>query len=256
MSSTSNLVHRRLVASSAVSSSQAASAPSSSKPLEALIQVSVNTNSGGVAKAVLLRLQQLGHAEVWATSAANHFTAVAGLGLAAQHLQQQATNTQQQQLSGTQQQPQQPLEGLAATAVMSTHDQPVKDDQKRRLFKLELQLQPAERLDPAVFAHGQPNSISTNRTTNIASILGSMQQQLLEVEDSSSSRVKPGAVCVVEARGEQAVTRALKAALSLQAAAGQQLLLRPIVGKVVDIVAEKRGQSQVADGLLLLFMWA
>jgi hypothetical protein len=209
-----------------------------------------------VAKAVLLRLQQLGYAEVWATSAANHFTAVAGLGLAAQQLHQQpAQVSYEQQPSGTQQQ-QQLLEGLAATAVMTTHDQPVKDQQKRRLFKLELQLQPAGSLDPAVFDPGQVNSISTNRMTNIASILGSMQQQLLEVEDSSSSRVKPGAVCVVEARGEQAVTRALKAALSLQAAAGQQLLLRPIAGKVVDIVAEKRGQSQLADGLLLLFMWA
>jgi hypothetical protein len=114
---------------------------------------------------------------------------------------------------------------------------------------------PAQQIDPAQLAAGQPGAISTNRTTAVADVLGFMQQQLLVPQDSSSSRVKPGAVCIVEARGEQAVTRAIKAALSLQAAAGQPLLLRPMTGKVVDIVAEKRGQSQLADGLLLLLTW-
>jgi hypothetical protein len=237
--------------------------------------VSVNATSAGIAKAVLLRLQQLGHVDIWATSAANHFTAVAGLSLAAQQLQHSSILQQpavedysssssaqddaeyadeddqhQQQLQ------QQVLEGLVVTAAMTAHDQPVKDKQKSRLNKLELYVRPAQRLDPALLGAGQPGHISTNRTTNIGQILGLMQEQLLVVEDSSSSRVKPGAVCVVEARGEQAVTRALKAALSLQAAAGQKLLLRPVAGKVVDIVAEKRGQSQLADGLLLLFSWA
>jgi hypothetical protein len=239
--------------------------------------VSVNATAGGIAKAVLLRLQQLGQVDVWATSAANHFTAVAGLGLAAQQLQHSSIlqqpaveyysssssaqhqddeeyadedNQHQQQLQ------EQVLEGLVVTAAMTAHDQPVKDEQKSRLNKLELHVRPAQRVDPTLLAAGQPGHISTNRTTNIGQILGLMQEQLLVVEDSSSSRVKPGAVCVVEARGEQAVTRALKAALSLQAAAGQELLLRPVAGKVVDIVAEKRGQSQLADGLLLLFSWA
>lgn len=247
-------------------------------PLEPRIQVSVNASSGGVAKAVLLRLQQLGLLDIWATSAANHFTAVAGLGLAAQQLQHgsflqqpvveegysSAVGAQQQdddeyadgQPQQEQQLQEQVLEGLVVTVAMTAHDQPVKDEQKSRLNKLELRVRPAQRLDLALLAAGQPGHISTNRTTNIGQILGLMQEQLLVVEDSSSSRVKPGAVCVVEARGEQAVTRALKAALSLQAAAGQELLLRPMAGKVVDIVAEKRGQAQVADGLLLLFSWA
>jgi hypothetical protein len=83
-----------------------------------------------------------------------------------------------------------------------------------------------------------------------------MQQQLLVPVDDSSSSVARGAVCVVEARGEQAVTRALKAGLSLQAAAGVPLLLRPVAGQVVDVVAEKRGQAALADGLMLLFSWA
>lgn len=234
--------------------SKGSTLPAASKPVEPLIQVAVNTTSTGVATAVLLRLQQLGHAEIWATSAANHFTAIAGVGMAAQQLHRQPL--QQQQQGGDDHQQQQQLEGLAVTAVMTIHDQPVKDDQKRRLNKLELQVQPAQQMDPALLQAGQPGSISTNRTTSIADILGLMQQQLLEPEDSSSSRVKAGAVCVAEARGEQAVTRALKAALSLQAAAGQPLLLRPVAAKVVDIVAEKRGQEAVADGLLLLFSWA
>jgi hypothetical protein len=221
-----------------------------------VILVSVNTTSSGVATAVLLRLQQLGHAEVWATSAANHFTAITGLAFAAQQLQTKpllrapADNQQHDQ-----QQQQQQLEGLVVTVTMTLHDQPVKDDQKRRLNKLDLQVLPAQQIEPALLAAGQPDAISSNRTTGIADVLGFMQQQLLVPEDSSGSSVKPGAVCVVEARGEQAVTRALKAALSLQAAAGQPLLLRPVAGKVVNIVAEKRGQSQQADGLLLLFTW-
>lgn len=218
-----------------------------SKPLDPLIHVAVNTTSAGVATAVLLRLQKLGTAEVWATSAANHFTAVAGLGLAAQQLLQRQPQQQQ-------------VEGLSATAVMTLHDQPVKDDQKRRLNKLELHVQPAAQIDPALLAPGRPGGssiISTNRTTSIADVLGLMQQQLLVPEDnSSSSSVARGAVCVVEARGEQAVTRALKAGLSLQAAAGVPLLLRPVAGQVVDVVAEKRGQAALADGLMLLFSWA
>jgi hypothetical protein len=220
--------------------------------LDPVIPVSVTTTSSGVATAVLMRLQQLGHAEVWATSAANHFTAVAGLALAAQQLQTKSLPRAPAQQADDQQQQ---LQGLVVTATMTIHDQPVKDDQKRRLNKLDLQVLPAQQIDPAQLAAGQPGAISTNRTTAVADVLGFMQQQLLVPQDSSSSRVKPGAVCIVEARGEQAVTRAIKAALSLQAAAGQPLLLRPMTGKVVDIVAEKRGQSQLADGLLLLLTW-
>lgn len=222
-----------------------------SKPLEPLIHVAVNTTSAGVATAVLLRLQQLGTAEIWATSAANHFTAVAGLGLAAQQLLQSQPQQPQQH------QQQQVVEGLSATAMLTFHDQPVKDDQKRRLNKLELRVQPAAQINPALLTPGRPggSSISTNRTTSIADVLGLMQQQLLVAVDQSSSSVAPGAVCVVEARGEQAVTRALKAGLSLQAAAGVPLLLRPVAGQVVDVVAEKRGQVALADGLMLLFSW-
>jgi len=202
-----------------------------------------------------MRLQRFGHVEIWATSAANHFTAISGVGLAAQQLQQQPLQLAQHSKEAAGQQQEQVV-GLAATAILTAHDQQLKDQQKQRLNKLQLQVQPAEQLDPAVLTAGQAGSISSNRTTSIADILGYMQQHLLEVQDSSSSRVKPGALCVVEARGEQAVTRALKAALSLQAAAGQNLLLRPVAGKVVDIVAEKRGQALLADGLLLLFAWA
>jgi hypothetical protein len=264
---------------------QAAPAPDELRP----VQVSVNSSAAGITRALLYRLQHAGFAEVWASSAANHFTAITALAQAQAQLLEQplllegdgdegpagaaagagASHDQpppQQQQQQQRQQQQQPWErwcaGLAAVATLADHDQPTKDSQKRRLLKLTLRVQPAPELDAALLAPGQPGSISSNRVKGVPEVLALMQARLLTQSQQAQqgqaqqpSRPRPGAVCVVEVRGEQAVTRAVKAAMSLQAAAGQRLLLRPVAGKVVDVVAEKRGQALLADGLLLLWSW-
>lgn len=220
------------------------------------IQVSVNSSSDSIARAILYCMQRGGAAEVWASSAANHFTAVAALAKAQAQLLEQPlllepdshshTSTAEPWLERW-------CHGLSAAATLSAHDQPTKDAQKRRLLKLTLQVAAADELDAALLRPGQLGAVSSNRVKGVPEVLAAMQQRLL---GEGGAPRQDGGVCVVEARGEQAVTRAMKAALSLQAAAGQRLALRPVAAKVADVVAEKRGQAGVlADGLLLLWSW-
>uniref|UniRef100_A0A383WHQ0 Uncharacterized protein n=1 Tax=Tetradesmus obliquus TaxID=3088 RepID=A0A383WHQ0_TETOB len=236
--------------------------PSNAEPqTQQPILIALGTTSAAAAKAVIMQLRTFGSAEVWATSSANHFTAVQALAEA--HC-----------LLAGQQQQQQQRQGLAATAQLSASDQAVADDQKRGLRKLTLhvQLTPAP-VDEAVWAPGAANHLSTNRIRAVAELVEAMQVQLGSSgsnsadsssaqsaaaggSSSSSSSSSSGGGCVVlEARGEQAVTRALKAVLSLQAVQQGRLLLAPWAGPVVDVVAEKRGEQRTAGGLLLHVSW-
>jgi hypothetical protein len=89
-----------------------------------------------------------------------------------------------------------------------------------------------------------------------AEVSSSKTSAAAEGSSSSSSSSSGSSRCVVlEARGEQAVTRALKAVLSLQAVQQGRLLLAPWAGPVVDVVAEKRGEQRLAGGLLLRVSW-
>lgn len=195
------------------------------------IRVALDTTSSAAARRIVKRLQACGNAEVWATGVANHYTAVQALAIA------------NVQLAAQQQ-------GLAAKVSLSANDQEVMDDQKRGLKKLTLHVQLLETpLDEAVWAAGSANHISTNRTKGVGELVQAMRAYLEPAGVSNCAAV------VLEARGEQAVTRALKASLSLQAGQQGWLLLRPWQGQVVDVVAEKRGQALTAPGLLLHASW-
>ncbi|KAF6251592.1 hypothetical protein COO60DRAFT_1558748 [Scenedesmus sp. NREL 46B-D3] len=218
------------------------------------ICIALGTTSAAAAKAILVQLRSYGSAEVWATSSANHFTALQALAEA--HCQ----------LAGSSQQHQH-HHGLAATAQLSASDQAVADDQKRGLRKLTLHVKPAS-LGEEVWTPGAANHLSTNRTRAVAELVEAMQLQLgspsstgTEASSSAGAAAAGGSSssscgCVVlEARGEQAVTRALKAVLSVQAVQPGTLLLAPWAGPVVDVVAEKRGEQRLAGGLLLHVSW-
>jgi hypothetical protein len=218
------------------------------------ILIAVGTTAAAAAKAIIVQLHSYGSAEVWATSSANHFTALQALAEA--HCQLAQPNEQRRQ--------QQP-HGLAATAQLSVSDQAVADDQKRGLRKLTLHVTPTPApLDEAVWTPGASNHLSTNRTRAVAELVEAMQGQLGEASSSSSSSSTGSAAgdnsssssCVVlEARGEQAITRALKAVLSVQAVLQGTLLIAPWAGPVIDVVAEKRGEQRLAGGLLLHISW-
>jgi hypothetical protein len=214
------------------------------------ILIALGTTSTAAAKAILVQLRSYGSAEVWATSSANHFTAL------------QALAEAHRQLAGQSQEQQQ---GVAATAQLSASDQAVADDQKRGLRKLTLRVQLTSPVDEEQWTPGAPNHFSTNRTRAVAELVEAMQEQLQPAANdisSSEPSAAPAAAssssssCVVlEARGEQAVARAMKAVLSLQAVQQGVLLLAPWAGPVVDVVAEKRGEQRLAGGLLLHVSW-
>jgi hypothetical protein len=205
-----------------------------------------------------VQLHSYGSAEVWATSSANHFTALQALAAAHCLLAQPSQQYQHQQ-----------PHGLAATAQLSASDQAVADDQKRGLRKLMLHLKPTPApLDEGVWTPGASDHLSTNRMRAAAELVEAIQAQLGQASsssagsdpaaaaDASSSSSSSSSSCVVlEARGEQAVTRALKAVLSVQAVQQGTLLLSPWAGPVVDVVAEKRGEQRLAGGLLLHISW-
>lgn len=200
------------------------------------IRVAAVSPISGVAKAVCFQLQHFGAAEVWATSAANQYNAVRALALAHQMYEQQ-----QQQ-------------GISAVAMLSASDQAVADDQKKGLRKLTIMVHPAESVPPVSWEPDSPGSpdsgqrISTNRTKSVPELIQLLSQQLA---------AHPDAAAVIECRGEQSVTRALKAALSLQASQGKDVVIQPWNGQVIDVVAEKRGVGGVlVDGLLLRLTWA
>jgi hypothetical protein len=201
------------------------------QPQQEQFRVALGTPSIGLAKALCRQLQTLGTAEVWASSAANHFTAMQALAEAHSMLWE---SSEQQ--------------GLATTASLSPSDQAVADDQKRSLKKLTLHIRIAEPVDPSLWEAGATNHISTNRTQNIGQVIELLQQLMGEPGS--------GGAAVIEMRGEQAMTKAIKATLSLQAFWGAQVLLQPWRGDVVDVVAEKRGEQRLAGGLLLLLTWA
>eukprot|EP00775_Hariotina_reticulata_P012667 gene12667-12794_t len=139
-------------------------------------------------------------------------------------------------------------QGLTATAALSQSDQPVVDDQKRSLKKLTLHIRVADPVDPCVWDPGAANHLSTNRTQNIGQVVELLHQLMGEPGAGGSA--------VIETRGEQAMTKAIKATLSLQAIWGTQVLLQPWRGDVVDVVAEKRGEQRLSGGVLLLLTWA
>lgn len=207
-----------------------------SAPQQQPIRVAINSSTDGIAKAVVYQLEHFQTAEVWATSAANHYTAVTALAEAHRQLQQRQQK------------------GLGAVASLSIPDQPVMNDQKKGLKKLTLAVCETEFVDQlcwnstsAATEHGG-SRLSTTRTRAAADV---MQMLLAELS------AEPGAAAVVECRGEQAVTRALKAVLSLQASQGRDMLLQPWLGPVIDVVAEKRGEhGRLAEGLLLRVSWA
>jgi hypothetical protein len=217
------------------------------------ILIAVGTTAAAAAKAIIVQLHSYGSAEVWATSSANHFTALQALAEAHCQLAHPNEHRRQQQ---------QPC-GLASTAQLSASDQAVADDQKRGLRKLTLHVKPTPApLDEVVWTPGASNHLSTNRTRAVAELVEAMQGQLGEASSSSSSAGSAAAdgssssCCVVlEMRGEQAVTRALKAVLSVQAVQQGTLLLAPWAGPVADVVAEKRGEQRLAGGLLLHVSW-
>jgi hypothetical protein len=91
---------------------------------------------------------------------------------------------------------------------------------------------------------GEASSSSSSSSSSTGSAAG----------DGSSSSSSSSCV-VLEARGEQAITRALKAVLSVQAVQQGTLLIAPWAGPVVDVVAEKRGEQRLAGGLLLHVSW-
>lgn len=211
------------------------------EPQQRPIRVAADSSISGVAKAVLYQLHHFGTSEVWATSAANHFAAVAALAEAHRQLQQRRQR------------------GLAAVASLSASDQPVADEQKKGLKKLTLTVTITDPMEQEVWectpadaaaASSSTDRISTNRTKVAADVMQLLLHQL-------SAKGEADAAAIVECRGEQSVTRALKAALSLQASQGMDMVIQPWPGQVVDVVAEKRGeQGRLVDGLLLRMSWA
>ena len=88
----------------------------------------------------------------------------------------------------------------------------------------------------------QSKRLSTNRTRVLADVATALQSCLRG----------PDQGLVIEARGEQAVTRGLKALLMSQFVLQEALLVNAWLGDVVDIVAEKQGVSSMVKGTCLL----
>ncbi len=132
---------------------------------------------------------------------------------------------------------------LCALARWQQHDFE-HDDQKRRLRKLCLYVRQSTQpwsLEQTESSSGGGMRLSANRTREPQHLSKALEQQL-----SGSSRT-----ACVEARGEQAVSRALKALLWLQSAREIALPLVVTACPVVDVAAEKRGEARLVPGLRL-----
>jgi hypothetical protein len=206
------------------------------------IRVALDSDAAAVCGAVLYQLDSFGTAEVWATSAPNHLTAIRGVAAAAAALAARAVPA-----------------GLSASATMSTSDQAFADDQKRGMRKLTLLISPAAPTPASVWEPlplDMPRRPSTNRVTERQRVFAVLHDALVAPGGGGNVTPVQDATVVLEARGEQPVSRILKAALALQAAAGVPLQLQPWPGQVVDVAAEKRGEVRLAPGLLLQLSWS
>jgi hypothetical protein len=131
--------------------------------------------------------------------------------------------------------------GLAATCVLQEPEFEATDMQKRLRTMVLTVKHTSTALDVASWQE-QSMRLSTNRTKNLPEVATALQNSLQG----------PNQGLLVEARGEQAVTRGLKALLMSQSLLQEPLLLTAWLGDVIDVVAEKQGVSSVVKGTCIL----
>lgn len=211
------------------------------------INVGVAADPQRTQQALLRQLKRYGRTTVQATGAANHCTALCVLARAQEALRQKGA-------------------GLHAVAAWQAADFELPDTKKRLrklLVSVELVAAEARAADEGVAAvegaaaggealhqpggggGGDQARMSANRTRELGVLCESLSAAL------SAAPAGAAAAMTIEARGEQAVCRALKAAMGVQQVRQQWLVLTPSWGPVADVVAENRGVQRTVEGLLL-----
>eukprot|EP00877_Chromochloris_zofingiensis_P000765 jgi/Chrzof1/1068/Cz01g39010.t1 len=189
------------------------------------IKVGINCDAPSAAKALVEKLRaHNGSAQVWATGISNQYQALSVLARAQQMLE---------------------LDGQSLHAICQRLQPDFElDEQKRSMKKVVWDVHQIPH-DPEGSA-GNMQRVSANRAQNYKELL----------EAISTSLASPGMAVIVEARGERAVTRALKSVMSVQAVLGHPVLMTPARGPVVDVSAQKRGEAKTAAGMILILQAA